>query len=251
VREKHKYFEKQNKNMGLKNFLRQIFRKKSREEALEKALQAEKPKIQALSSKPQSLQAPIQALEPAFKIPEQRQIPRKSPSIELQKDSLQLGLAAGYTGRSLREIEGSLNRIESQMVTKDWFLFNFEDKSLDLLEFLKKHDEKQETRFEALQSTLENLQKTAAKAPEPIKTEILEHVQTMEKQIPLTPRMNQVLGIVKQNKEISYEGLRTMLNNISISALRSLLTNMAKRTDKIERFKRNGKGWLKYKEIEL
>jgi len=237
--------------MGLKNFLRQLFRKKSQEEALEKALQAEKPKIQALSSKPQALQTPLQALEPSLKVPEQRRISQKSPSIELQKDSLQLGLAAGYTGRSLREIEGSLNRIESLMVTKDWFLFNFEDKTPELLEVLKKHDEKQENRFKALQSTLESLQRTAIKAPEPIKTELLEHIQRMEKQIPLTPRMKQVLDFLKQNKEMSYEELRFKLNNISISALRSLLTNMAKRTDKIERFKRNGKGWLKYKEMEL
>lgn len=227
------------------NFLRQIFKKKPQEEALEQALQAEKPKVQALLSKPQALEPALQSIH------EEAPVPRKPLSVELQKDSLQLGLAAGYTGRTLREIESSLNRIESQMVTKDWFSFHFEDKTPDLLETLKKHDEKEEDRFKALQNILENLQKTATKAPEPLKTELLEQIQTIEKQLPLTPRMKEALEIVKQYKEISYEELRFKLNNISISALRSLLANMAKRTDKIERFKRNGKGWLKYKEMEL
>jgi AraC-like DNA-binding protein len=200
-----------------------------------------KPKIEALAiaaKEDEALQQRSEALQSAA-------IPEEKSSIELQKDSLQLGLAAGYTGRVLRDIESSLARIESQTVTKDWFLSQFEDHTPELIDLLKKHEENEQKRFEAIQSILNSLQRTAEKTPEPIKTELFRQITAIEHQLPLTPKMNELLQIVKESKEISYEELHQRLG-ISISALRGLLANMTKRTDQIERFEKNNKGWVKY-----
>ena len=44
---------------------------------------------------------------------------------EIEKDSLQLGFAAGYTGRSIHDIHKSLERIETMMPSREWILFHF------------------------------------------------------------------------------------------------------------------------------
>jgi DNA-binding CsgD family transcriptional regulator len=218
--------------MGFIQTLMQILRRKPKIEALESASKKE----EALQQAPEALQS----LQSASIITEEK------PSIELQKDSLQLGFAAGYTGHALKEIESSLNRIESQIVTKDWFLSQFEDHTPELISLFKIHEENEHKRFEALQSALEALRQTAEKTQEPIRTELFQEIKTIEHHLPLTPKMNELLQIVKESKEISYEELHQKLG-ITISALRGLLTNMTKRTDAIERFERDKKGWVRYK----
>ena len=171
----------------------------------------------------------------------------------LEKDSFQLGLAAGYTGKSIKEIERSLSRIEAQMVTKDWFKTEFEDqtpKIIETLENIKKavenHDLSVQNRFKAIQSSLDRLHNLAIKTPEPIKTEILKEIKTIKAQIPLSDRMKELISVVKSVGELSYKDLATRLG-ITVPALRGLLSNTLKRTDEIERFKRGGKGWVRYK----
>jgi hypothetical protein len=171
-----------------------------------------------------------------------------SPPVELQKDSLQLGIAAGYTGRALREIESSLVRIESQIVTKDWFSNQFLVKTTELLDLLKKHDENEEARFEIIQNSLLSLQKTAETAPEPVKTQLFEHIKTIEGQLPLTRKMQQLVLVIKESREISYSDLATKLG-ISESALRGLLSTTVRRTNDLERFEKLGKGWVRYKQM--
>jgi hypothetical protein len=218
--------------MGILGYLQKIFGKKAQSEAL--AIAATKDEaLQQRSEAPQALQSAAI-------------IEEKPPSsIELQKDSLQLGLAAGYTGRSLREIESSLTRIESQVVTKDWFSSQFGDHVAELIDLFKKHEENEQKRFEAIQSVLNSLYQTAEKAPEPVKAELFQEIKAIERQLPLTPKMKELLQVVKESREISYDELHNRLG-ISISALRGLLTNMAKRTDQIERFEKDNKGWAKY-----
>jgi type I site-specific restriction endonuclease len=172
-------------------------------------------------------------------------ISEKEKPIELQKDSLQLGIAAGYTGKFIKEVESSLSRIESHMVTKDWFTSQFEDNTPELVELLKEHDEKQEKRFETIQSLIQSLQKTAEKVPEPIKTELFGQLKAVEAELPLTQKMRDVLKAVKEAGEINYTDLAAKLN-ITEDALRGLLSNTMRRTDKIQRFRRNGKGWVHF-----
>ena len=173
------------------------------------------------------------------------EISQVSPTVELQKDSLQLGIAAGYTGRSLKEIESSLNRIETLMPTKDWFISQFEDQTPKLIDLLKTHEENTQKRFESIQNILISLQKLIINAPEPLKTELIQRIGSIEKQLPLTSKMKELLQIVNQYNEISYDELASKLN-ISVSALRGLLANIMKRTNEIERFEKNRKGWVRF-----
>ncbi len=174
-------------------------------------------------------------------------------SVELQKESLQLGVAAGYTGRAIKEIESSLNRIESQMTSKDWVLSNFEDKTnkslellLDIKNMVDEHDKSASNRLEALQSALNRLSNVARMAPEPLKKEMLEEIESIESNLPLTPKMKELVEVVKQHGKISYDDLVNELS-VSRSSLRGLITNSTKRTDEIKRFSVDGKGWVAYK----
>ncbi len=220
--------------MGLIKFLRQIFRRKSKEEAL----QSDQSALESNQSPNQSFESDSNLIQINQSINHQISQQEKS-SIELEKDSLQLGLAAGYAGRALKEIESSLTRIESQMITKDWFTLQLRDQ---LIKMLEEHEENEQKRFETILEALNSLKEIAQKAPEPVKSELLTQIRAMETKLPLTRRMNEILEILKQVGEISYSELAARLN-ISESALRGLLSHMAKRTS-IKRFIRNGRGWV-------
>jgi archaellum component FlaC len=215
--------------MGFLDFLQKIFGKKAQPQAIQSELQS--------FQSPQSL-IESQINQSIIKSPEES-------SIELEKDSLQLGIAAGYTGKFIKEIESSLNRIESQMVSKDWFAFQFEDHTPELIDVMKQHEENDQKRFEAIQNLLNSLQKTAERAPEPIKTDLFRQIQTIESQLPLTPKMLDLLNVVREFKEISYNDLADKLN-ITQNALRGLLSLTVRRTNKIERFEKDGKGWIRF-----
>lgn len=171
--------------------------------------------------------------------------PQLSRSVPIQKDSLELGFAAGYAGKTLKQIEYSLTRIEEQMASKDWFSSQFEDRTPELIQMIDQHEKNSQERFEAIQNRLDFLKETAKMAPEPIKTQLIEQIGSIEMQMPLTPKMKDLLGIVKETGEISYDDLSAKLN-IGVSALRGLLSNMLKRTKDVERFEKDGKGWVKY-----
>ncbi|MEM2742303.1 MAG: hypothetical protein QXS37_02945 [Candidatus Aenigmatarchaeota archaeon] len=172
-------------------------------------------------------------------------------SIKLEKEALQLGLAAGYTGRSIKEIESALVRIESQMASKEWFIANFGDpkRILEILEsirdIVKSHDELTMKHFEVIENSLLSLQGIARKAPEPIRTQMLTQINLIESQLPPTPRMRQVEEIVKEVGEMSYTDLANRLG-ITESALRGFLTHCIRRGIRIQRIEKNGKGWVKF-----
>jgi hypothetical protein len=175
-----------------------------------------------------------------------------SRPVELQKESLQLGVAAGYTGRSIREIESSLNRIERGMASREWMQTTFGDqkKTNELLaeikEVLTNHDSNALKRFEAIEIALNRMILGAKDAPEPLKRSLITEIEAIRANLPLSPKMRRLLLIVKQTGKISYDNLATRLN-ISRSALRGLLANTMKRTTEIERFSVAGKGWVRYK----
>jgi len=207
--------------------------------------------VEALQSDLERFKSPNKALQSA-RINETRygpqtvlEPPKLSQPVELQRDSLQLGIAAGYTGKTLREIESSLSRIESQMASKDWFSSQFEDKTPILIQMIDQHEKNSQERFEAIQNRLDSLKETAQRVPEPLRTQLMEQISSVEMQMPLTPKMKELLDIVKGTGQISYEDLHARLN-IGLSALRGLLSNMVKRTNEIERFDKDGKGWVKY-----
>jgi hypothetical protein len=177
----------------------------------------------------------------------------EKPDMSVQKDSFQLGLAAGYTGKSIKEIERSLGRIESQMVTKDWFKNEFEDHTPELVDnidtvknLLEKHDSEVQNRFKAIQSALERAKTVATAAPAPIREDLLREIETIRNQIPLSGKMKELVSVVKAMRQMSYGDLATRLG-ITTSALRGLLSNTMKRTNEIERYRQGSSGWVKYR----
>lgn len=163
-------------------------------------------------------------------------ISQDATSLTIEKDSLQLGIAAGYTGRSIRDIETSLNRIETNMVTKDWFAIKLE-------EAMKEYEKKHENRLFTLENALNSLLKFFESLP------LRNRVETTLKSLEatrLTNKMKDLINVVKSTGELSYSDLAIRLN-ISQDALRGLLSLVSRRTLEIERFERENKGWVRYR----
>jgi len=217
--------------MGIFDRILGIFGKKAQSEAIQSD-------VKALSER-------SKAMQERSVIQEQPESQAITPTIELEKDSLQLGMAAGYTGRSLKAIESSLVRIESQMTTKDWFDIQFGQSLKELVKVLKQHEDKEQLRFEAIQDSLNSLRALAKLTPQPIRTKLYEQIQDLESQLPITQRMREIVEITSQAGEISYEDLAKKLN-LGTSGLRGLLSVMVKRTNEIKRFEKDGKGWLRF-----
>jgi len=223
---------------------------------LPKMLPAGQPPQQPQITAMPSLQPMAQPKErPVFPPPRQEALPqlpalaepmKRQPTIELQKDSLELGMAAGYAGRSLKEIESSMLRIEGLMASKEWFSSQFGPQLRAIYDSIKAHDGNVAKRFEMIEFLIQSLEKTARKAPEPLKTELLGQIETLESQVRSpTRKMQKLVEIVKSRGEISYSDLATKLD-ISESALRGLLSNTVRRTSSITRVAINREGFVKY-----
>jgi hypothetical protein len=179
----------------------------------------------------------------------------KESKLELEKESLQIGLAAGYTGRALHDILSSLNRIESLMVTKDWYTAT--DKSPQLYELLniiksllEIHDKRSTEKLEYIENSLHKLSLIAEKSPEPIKSELTREIAFIRSKLPLSPTMERALSIIKETGEISYKDLTTRLGYTDVSSVRSLLSRMLERTDTIEKFNKDGEKWVRFKAMQ-
>ena len=187
----------------------------------------DEPKAPSLTVEPEK--KPV-ALTTGLSNYREEQINRSNTSLEssepdsmtVQKGSYDLGLAAGYTGHSIKQIEASLSRVEAQMVTKDWFLIQLNQ--LD-------------RRIEDIEKAL-GIIKGAIPTLEQQKAALVKHM-------PLTPRMEQLLEIVRQSGEISFADLALKMN-LDVSDLRSLLSIMTKRTNEIERYRHHRGGYVKY-----
>jgi hypothetical protein len=234
--------------MSFVDRIRRIFTPKQKDEALQSAsvaLQSDAKRFKALQSDKIPTKEEIQSpLSSSFEV--------QPKQIEVEKDSLQLGIAAGYTGRSIRDIESSLNRIETQMITKDWFL-NQQTVTTEILAsigtiklILEEHTYDTRARFESIQRSLNTLVKISMQVPEPLKSTLIGEVEKIQAQLPLTPKMEEALNFIKEIKEISYSDLANRLGYKDTSGIRGLLTNMIKRTNNIQRFEKDGQGWVKY-----
>ena len=172
----------------------------------------------------------------------------KREDIVLERDSIELGLAAGYLGKSIKTMEDVLRKIEDNMVTRDWFSYNINEGFRKLAALIARHDESVSLKLSLLESLLRDLKSSAEGLPQPFKSEFISKIESAEKALELTPRMKEIMHILQERKEISYSELAKILG-ISESALRGLLSLMSRRLegDKVERFIRNGKGWVRLK----
>jgi hypothetical protein len=192
--------------------------------------------IESIDHRFESIQQPVQAFDqvrelskpiaiPISTIPTNREIEESAPPYpEISQDSYQLGLAAGYTGRSIKEIESSLSRIETQMVTKDWFTVQ--------LQLVDRRIEDIERALGIIKGAIPTMEQQRA---------------AIVKRMPLTQRMEELLSIVRESREISFADLALKMN-IDISDLRSMLSIMTKRTSMVERFRIHRVGWIRYVE---
>lgn len=172
--------------------------------------------------------------------------------ITLERDSLQVGMVAGYISRSLVDIEDSIRRIEALAPTKDWITINIVPKieSLSLTlsqlkEIISKHELDEEKRFWILLEAIQTLRKIEPSVPENIRRNISSTAESLKK-VALSPKMNEILQIVRKEKEISYTQLSQRLQ-ISVDSLRGMISKMVKIVDEIERFEKDGKGWVRIK----
>ncbi len=174
-----------------------------------------------------------------------------SKDLSLERTSIELGLTAGYFGRSLKEIENTLKKIEDEMVSRDWFIYNLNEGFRKIAALIARHDESVNTKLSLIETLIKDLKNAAYSLPQPYRSEFISRIESVERKLPLTPRMRQVLKILQERGEISYSELSQMLG-ITESALRGLLSTMSKRLidQKIERFTKNGKGWVRLKSSE-
>jgi len=209
-------------------------------------------------SQPQSIQPtrqpsyppsypPLRAQTPLPQMPMLAEPAKRQPTIELQKDSLELGMAAGYAGRSLKEIESSMSRIETLMASKEWFTTQFGPQLRAIYDSIRVHDENTVRKLGVIEFLIQSLEKTAKRAPEPLKTELLEQIDAMTAELPLSPKMQEVINIVKQAGRISYDDLCTKLG-VQRSSLRGLLANTMKRTSIIERYIEDGRHMVRIRQ---
>ncbi len=176
---------------------------------------------------------------------------QSSKDLSLERTSIELGLTAGYFGRSLKEIESTLKKIEDEMVSRDWFIYNLNEGFRKIAALIARHDESVNTKLSLIETLIKDLKNAAYSLPQPYRSEFISRIESVERKLPLTPRMRQVLKILQERGEISYSELSQMLG-ITESALRGLLSTMSKRLidQKIERFTKNGKGWVRLKSSE-
>ena len=179
----------------------------------------------------------------------------EKPIISIDKESLKVGMAAGYISRSLISIEDGIERIEISMPSKEWITMNIlpkieqvQQSIYNIREILMDHERNEEKRFEVLLEAINKLKTMAPSLPEPIKTEILSTAASL-KSVALTPKMRQILDILKERREISYQELAEKLG-ITTDGLRGILSRMVKVCDEIERFEKDGKGWIRIKSIQ-
>ena len=158
--------------------------------------------------------------------------------ITLQKDALELGLAAGYAGRSLKVIETSLERLESIVISKDWA-------NQELLPLIRSIDINEQRRFESLVSIINSIGKVAERSPTNLRQELLTISKQLEEHGNLTKRMVRLISAVKETGEISYTDLANKLN-MTEDGLRSLVSIVCRKTNELQRLKKDEKTWVKY-----
>jgi hypothetical protein len=165
-----------------------------------------------------------------------------SEPIEIEKESLQLGVAAGYTGRFIQDIHTTLNRIETLMPSKDWLV-------MQLREQFSQHEENEQKRFETLVNALNTIHSISIEAPEPVKARLLDTLSTAESRLGLSNRMKELVQLVKYSGEVSYPDLAKKMD-LTESGFRSLLAMTLRRTNEVEKFERDGRKWLRYKKSD-
>jgi hypothetical protein len=208
--------------------------------------ESERIDLNRAESMNQSIESPKSAIISSDK--------EEKPTISIDKESLKVGMAAGYISRSLISIEDGIERIEISMPSKEWITMNILPKIeqvqqaiYNIREILMDHERNEEKRFEVLLEAINKLKTIAPSLPEPIKTEILSTAASL-KSATLTPKMQQILDILKERREISYQELAAKLG-ITTDGLRGMLSRMVKVCDEIERFEKDGKGWIRIKSI--
>ncbi|MCS7123109.1 MAG: hypothetical protein RMJ17_00835 [Candidatus Aenigmarchaeota archaeon] len=171
-----------------------------------------------------------------------------------KEEELLTGITIGYASKTLQNIEESIARIEKTIPSKEWIKNELNEYFTKLIESIKialkaidEHESRSSLRYESIESALNRIEEIASNIKDKFqKEEIIKGLSEIRKNLPLSSRMKEVMEILKEKKEMSYEELAQKLG-ISISALRGLLSEMCRRTSEIERFEKDGKGWIRLK----
>ncbi|MEM5874808.1 MAG: winged helix-turn-helix transcriptional regulator [Candidatus Aenigmatarchaeota archaeon] len=174
--------------------------------------------------------------------------------LEEKEKELPTGIIIGYTSKTLKNIEEGILRLEKSLPDKEWLKAELNEYFTKVIESLKialkaidEHESRSNLRYESIESALNRIEEIALSLKESTqKEQIIREISEIRKNMPLSPRMQQILEMLKEKKEMSYEEIAQSIG-ISVSALRGLLSEMCRRTDMVERFEKDGKGWLRFK----
>lgn len=174
--------------------------------------------------------------------------------LEEKERELPTGIIIGYTSKTLKNIEDGILRLEKSLPDKEWLKGELNEYFTKVIESLKialkaidEHESRSNLRYESIESALNRIEEIASSLKESSqKEQIIKEVAEIRRNIPLSPRMQEILEMLKEKKEMSYEEIAQSIG-ISVSALRGLLSEMCRRTDMVERFEKDGKGWLRLK----
>jgi len=249
--------------MGVVSFIRKIlfgkkqperFSDSNRFESIDSTIQSDLNRSESIRidlNRSESMNQSIESLKSTIISSKEEE----KTTISIDKESLKVGMAAGYISRSLISIEDGIERIETLMPSKEWISMNLTPKieqiqqiAIHIRDLLMNHERNEEKRFEVLLEAITKLKTLAPSLPEPTKTEILSTVTAL-KSAALTPKMQQILDILKERREISYQELAEKLG-ITTDGLRGILSRMVRVCDEIERFEKDGKGWVRIRAIQ-
>ena len=113
-------------------FIKRIFKKKPSQNSINQSITSINQSLQSINQSEDSINQSLDQKKSS-----------DNEDITLQKDSLGVGIAAGYATHSLRTIEASIDRLETLVVTKEWLTSNFNNLIAD-------HDSNEQNRFENL-----------------------------------------------------------------------------------------------------
>ncbi len=224
--------------MGLLDRIKKMFFK---EESIDSFNQSSNQSINQSSQSIKSIesinQSPNQSFNQSFQ--------SEKTSIELEKESLKLGMAAGFISKTLIHMEELLDKITTNFPDRAWISSELRSQLSILEQKLDEHERKSQERLNILINLIHSLKEISPYLPQTYRSKLQKIVQEAEPH--LTPKMQQLVETVKSRKEISYKELAVMLG-ISESALRGLLSLAIERGAPLQRFRIDGKGWVRYVE---
>lgn len=182
-----------------------------------------------------------------------RSIDRINQSIDhfeiTEKESLRIGITAGFITKSIKNIEDLLNKIETKALSVDIFKEILDQRVNKIIEEIKIHELKEQRRTEKIIEFLDFLTTFSKNLPLSYRHKLEHQVEKVQKELKLTPQMEKIVEFVKSKGEASYDEISQAFN-ISSSYVRGIISLAISRGAPLERFIKENKGWVRSKALD-